>query len=239
LPLDTAGARVRWALAQRGMSASALARRLGLSRAAVSYWWTQQSSPYKWIQQLSEILEVRGEWLLTGHGEIERSDPWPRLADWRHGRATPALIGVPLVGIAEAEVWREGAPPDLVGLEQFAFEVRGGAVDRSLHAGEYALAVPYARMRPRGPQGGDLVVALKRREPNEHKILIARLAERDGEWELRYESHEPRWQQPLRLSADLIRDAGDDLPIAILGLIYGVLRCDPRPFEAARPRPPG
>jgi hypothetical protein len=65
------------------------------------------------------------------------------------------------------------------------------------------------------------------------------LAERDGEWELRYESHEPRWQQPLRLSADLIRDAGDDLPIAILGLIYGVLRCDPRPFEAARPRPPG
>ena len=188
---------------------------------------------------------MRVEWLVTGQGDAlrESSDP-------QQDRTPLALIGTQLVGIAEAEVWREGnlahqalmksAQPDLLhrlspeqvaGLRTSAFQVEGHSVSRTIAPGSYALCVDYWQMRPSGPQSGDLVVIRKCRGA-EHKILVARLHGRDQDWELRFESLEPRWQRqaPIRLSHDLTQDLTDDSSVEFLGLVYAALRYDPQPF---------
>lgn len=248
--LATTGQRIKWARQRCGLSAAALARQLGVTRGAAALWSNPRtpSFPYRHLQKLSEILGVRVEWLVTGQGEALRES-----SDARQDRTPLALIGTQLVGIAEAEVWREGnlthealmklAQPDLVhrlgpeevaGLRPFAFQVQGHSVSRTIAPGGYALCVDYRQMRPSGPQSGDLVIVRKCRGA-EHKILAARLHGRDPDWELRYESFDPRWQRqgPMRLSADLSHDLTDDSTIEVLGFIFAVLHYDPQPLGSS------
>ena len=117
-------------------------------------------------------------------------------------------------------------------MRPFAFEVRGRSFNQTIEPGEYALCAEYRQVRPTGPQQADLVVAQKSRGTNEHKIFIARLHYRENYWELRYESREPRWQQPIRLSQDLTHDADDACKIQIIGYVFGVFRCNPQPALA-------
>ena len=253
----TPGERIKWVLKQRRMSGSELARRLGLTRAAVALWWDPRkpASPYKRLTQVADILNVRVEWLFTGRGEmlLSNQDTAPGLAP---AGASLDVAGARLIGIAEAEVWREGpsmpaglaralggavapragdAPPaPSAPPQQFAVEVHGTSMNQTIAPGEYALCVDYRQFRPAGPQHGDLVVVRKRRGGNEHKIFIARLYFRDHGWELRYESHDPRWQQqaPVRLSPELSRDLGDDGATEIMGYVFGVFRREPKPASA-------
>jgi transcriptional regulator with XRE-family HTH domain len=237
--LATPGQRIKWARERCGLSAAALARRLGLTRAAVSQWSSpkKQSFPSRHLQQLSEILGVRAEWLITGRGEaLRESCDDPKLLP----------IGTPLVGVAEAEVWREGAisiealhqaqpavfqrlsAAEIASLRPFAIQVRGQSANRSIAPGSYALCVDYRQMRPTGPQTGDLVVVRKSRG-SEHKMLIARLHAGDQNWELRYDSLDPHWQRQagIRLAADLSRDLTDDSTIEIIGFVFAVLSYEP------------
>ena len=241
----TPGERIKWALGQRGMNASQLARHLGISRAAVALWWDKRkpASPHRRFIQVSDLLNVRVEWLVTGRGEALRTNldtsPGPDDAG-----TSLDVAGARVVGIAEAEAWREGAATPngtlvsaryvgeapLARLRQFAFEVRGTAINQTISPGEYALCVDYRQIRPTGPHQQDLVVVHKRRG-NEHKIFVARLHYREHAWELRHESLDPRWQQhgPIRLSPELTRDVGDNGPIEIIGYVFGVFRCNPQP----------
>ena len=247
---ETPGERIKWALKQRRMSASELARRLGISRAAVSLWWGKQkpASPHKWFVQVSDLLNVRVEWLVTGRGEALRTNQNTSLGPDDAGTSLD-VAGARVIGVAEAEAWREGAATadavvsarhvgeaPLARPRPFAFEVRGTSINQTIASGEYALSVDYRQVRPAGPQHGDLAVVRKRRGRNEQKIFIARLHYRDGGWELHYESHDPRWQQqePIRLSPQLTRDVNDDGPIDIIGYVFGVFRSNPRP--AANPQ---
>lgn len=237
------GDRIRSARVDAGIkSQSELARRLGITRAAVSEWENGNSEPSaKQIRNISLLTGVSYEWLATGRGDRQ-----PK---------TIMTIGARVIGAAEAEVWREGQSvtqaklardddvsrplvpsvprPDLAGMRQFAIQARGTSANRTVQPGEYVICVEYQEMRPSGPQAGDLVVVEKRRGGNsEFKVLIARLRFIAGAWELHYESNDPRWQNepPLRLSEDLKSDSRDHNPIEIVGGVLGVFRYDPQPI---------
>ncbi|SRR5712691_1138725 len=254
MALDTPGERIKWALKERGISAARLGRHLGLTRGAVSQYWSKRKpiKPHGRIEQIAEFLNLSVEWLLTGRGEpLRESRDNPPSGESVPGNAL-AILGARLVGVAEGEAWREGGSvgeliaaasqadaaigptvqrPDLAGMPQFAFEVRGSCANQTIHSGEYALCAAYRRVRPAGPHPADLVVVEKRRGTNEYKLFIARLHYRQTTWELHYESNDRRWQQerPIRLSTDLMHDAADDCHIEIVGYVLGVFRANPQP----------
>ena len=103
--MNTSGERIRWALSKRGNTATWLARQLGITRAAVALWWSRRkpTSPYKHVERISEILEVRLEWLLTGRGE-----PMPARQDNAACRGATLFTGEMLF-IASIEVTQQRA----------------------------------------------------------------------------------------------------------------------------------
>jgi transcriptional regulator with XRE-family HTH domain len=255
MAIDAVGKRFRWALRHRGVSAAELGRHLGVTRSAVSQWWATKNptSPRAKIGQISELLNLSADWLLTGRGEpLHENYGSAPSAEFAPTKG-PDIAGGYVVGTAEAEAWRETPPtreliapddrgelpvdptqyrPNLAGLRQFLFEVRGSSANQTIHSGEYALCVDYRRMRPAGPQHGDLVVVKKHRGTNEYKIFVARLKYHEHAWELHYESNDPRWrhERPIRLAEDPTYDTVDNGHIEIVGYVFGVFRANPQPM---------
>jgi hypothetical protein len=165
--------------------------------------------------------------------------------------------GARVLGIAEGEVWRVGkslydlflAPisaddvvipamprSDLIGVQQFALEVRGTIANRTIHSGEYVMCMRYSEARFGGPQEGDLVVVEKTRqdgEGDERRIMIGRMHFGRGGWEIAFESDDSRWR-PIKLSADLKQDTSDHTTIDIFGLVLGIFRRVSRPTQPPR-----
>jgi transcriptional regulator with XRE-family HTH domain len=231
--MNTPAERIKWALEQRGISAAELGHHLGVSRSAVSQWFSKRkpTSPLKRIEQVSNFLNLDLLWLLTGHGNPLRENSKKASSIGSGSARAVDIAGALLVGVAEGETWREGNPPKLRDAPRFAFEVRGISTNQTIIPGEYAICVDYRQARPAGPQQEDLVVVKKLRG-NEYKIFIGRLHYREKTWELHYESHDPRWQRGRRilLSEDLTRDAIDHCDIEIIGYVLGVFRANPRPL---------
>jgi transcriptional regulator with XRE-family HTH domain len=250
--LDTPGKRIRWALKQRKTSAAELGRRLGITRSAVSQWWSEHgaTSPLEKLPQIAEELQVYENWLLTGEGEALRERA--RFPQGSHANR-PDIAQALVVGIVEGEVWREGTlikqqilrqaeisegrgnltipsvpRPDVLGLKQFAFEIRGASCDKIARNGEYAICVDFDSVRPDGLANGDVVALEKRRSEREYKLLICRAQFSGGHWLLSYESDDPRWQneKPMRLQkqGNRWRDASDHHEIIMLGFVLGVFR---------------
>jgi transcriptional regulator with XRE-family HTH domain len=115
MSLDTPGERIKWALVQRGISAAQLGRHLGVTRGAVSQWWGKHgpASPHKKIQQISDYLNLRLDWLITGRGEPLRENC--EIADSYESSSTNPvdIIGARLVGVAEAKVQSLQRPPSI------------------------------------------------------------------------------------------------------------------------------
>jgi len=234
MSVDTPGERIKWALEQRGISAAQLGRHLGVTRGAVSQWWGKHgpASPHKKIQQISEYLNLHLDWLVTGRGEPLREN-CEIAGSYEPSSANAVdIVGARLVGVAEGEAWRDGAPPYLRDTQQFAFEVRGSSANQTIIPGEYVICVDYRQARPAGPHQGDLVVVKKLRT-TEYKIFIARLHYCEHTWELHYESNDSRWrhERPIRLSTDLTRDTFDECHIEIIGCVVGVFRANPHPLR--------
>ena len=235
--MKTPGEQIKWALEQRGVSAAEFGRQLGVTRSAVSQWWSESNpaSPHKRAERISDCLNLNLDWLLTGRGEPLREDG-QIAGSGKSGNSGPAegidIAGARLVGVAEGEVWREGCHPSIGDTHQFAFEVRGSSADRMINPGEYVICVNYRQARPAGPQPRDIVVAKKRRGATEYKIFIARLHYCEGTWELQYESNNTRWQQerPIRLSKDFTRDTFDQCHVEIVGYVLGALRVNQDPL---------
>jgi hypothetical protein len=86
-----------------------LARDPGLTRAAVCHWWAKRKPtlPYKWLEEISDHLNVRIDWLLTGRGEPMR-DSFEG-ADLSKSFTGVFDVSTPrIVGVVEGEAWREG-----------------------------------------------------------------------------------------------------------------------------------
>jgi transcriptional regulator with XRE-family HTH domain len=195
---------------------SELAGRLEVTRGAVSQWETGETEPSaSSLRRIAMVTEQDFDWLATGR--TRKNIPTTRVVSTTR-----------VVGTIEGEAWRDGfgirqeiesqlaseskwAPyvphPNLSGVRQFAFEVRGCSANLTARAGEYALCIDYQEARPGGLHEGDLIVLEKRRS-GEYKVMIARLHFINEAWELHYESDHPRWMQrkPIRLSEDRKRD---------------------------------
>jgi transcriptional regulator with XRE-family HTH domain len=241
IPVDSTvlGERITVARRDAGITTQReLARHLGVTRSAVSEWEKNKSKPStRNLIRIAQITKKDFDWLATGRAS--------RSAEFNRA---------PVVGVVEAEVWREHfgghaavnieeskfvpnlSHPDL--RFQFAFEVRGCSANRTVRAGDYVICLDYREARPSGPSDGDLVVLEKYRGPEarrECKIMMGRLHPLDGTWEFHLESNEPRWleEKPVRLSPDLNRDLVDNCEVRIVGHVLAALRFDPRPqFEA-------
>jgi transcriptional regulator with XRE-family HTH domain len=238
---STIGQRVRAARLHAGITKAAeFARRLNVTRSAVYEWESGRSEPgAESLRNIALITTVSYDWLATGRGS-----KFP-LTHTLHA------TGAAVVGIAAADVWREGKAmkdqlganehpqmtavpsiprPDLVDMKQYAVEVNGISSDATVRPGEFAIFVPYAQARAGGPQDGDLVVVEKHRGTTEHKTMLMRLRFVGRSWQLHHESNTPHWrEQVITLSQDLKRDMSDKLSIDLVGLVIGVYRDDLRP----------
>ena len=64
--------RIIHARKKRGLSQELLAERMHISRGACGHWERGKALPStEHITKLAEILNVRIDWLITGHGEME------------------------------------------------------------------------------------------------------------------------------------------------------------------------
>lgn len=104
--MDTLSSRLKWALSERQISQSQLARECGLHRATVSLWVTGQTAELEGsnLAKAAEILRVNPMWLATGKGRRESTyglqdveKPIPNVSD-------PIEIkgGIPLISWVQA-----------------------------------------------------------------------------------------------------------------------------------------
>jgi transcriptional regulator with XRE-family HTH domain len=211
---------------------SDFARRLGVTRQAVSAWENGISAPgQKQLANIALLTGVNYDYLATGRG---------------NSRGSLGVGKAKIVGIVEAEAWREGISMQkkmesdddgeegtvpsipyegLAGFRQFAVQARGESANLALRAGEYAIYVSYLDVRPYGPQSGDLVVLEKRRD-GEFKHWIARLHLIEGRWEAHFESSDLRWQNEpqVRFDKDFKRDERDNNEVEIIGCVMSAIR---------------
>lgn len=75
--MKTFGERLRYAREKRGLSQEDLAERLGLERTSASSvvrWESGTQPKANRIEQIVRALDVDGDWLLTGDGEMDRGE---------------------------------------------------------------------------------------------------------------------------------------------------------------------
>lgn len=88
MSIGTLGDRLAWAMAERQLTPSELARRLGTKPQVVSPWMTGTPPGGRYLVQLPGVLSVNGHWLLTGEGPWEAPGDQPLLeAARREGQA--------------------------------------------------------------------------------------------------------------------------------------------------------
>ena len=107
--------RIRLARQRAGLSAAELARKLGVSRGAVSQWETDIAAPNdKNLRNMAVLLGVAVEWLKTGRGQASISSATTLLEPMAEGeKIDPAQLGAeiarPILAATNgrnAEVWR-------------------------------------------------------------------------------------------------------------------------------------
>lgn len=81
--METFSSRLRWALQQKGISQSDLARAIGVNRAAINYWIKGKTKEVEGtnLAKAANVLGVTPLWLMTGKGPTESKQTadiyWP------------------------------------------------------------------------------------------------------------------------------------------------------------------
>ena len=161
--METFGDRIKIALNRRKMSASELARRVGVSRSAINQLingGSKGAKPENLIK-IAKTLDVNPEWLATGNGKMKPEIP-------------SHLTRVPVISYVQAGSWTEAVDsfPAGNGLEtvttdldlgdySFALRIKGDSMEPEFHEGDIIIIDPSVEPRP-----GDYVVA-KRDKDNE------------------------------------------------------------------------
>ena len=161
----TMGKRIAQARKSAGMSQQAVANNFGISRAAVAQWESGDTRPETGkLDRLSQVLDVRLEWLGTGREPMRHDDP-----------ELPAGAGrflVPVIDDVRAGAWSEVTDPyapgagveflatDLkIGVHAFALIIDGDSMTPEYRPGDKVIVDPGVVPRP-----GDCVVAKLDRE---------------------------------------------------------------------------
>lgn len=222
------------------ISLTAFAKIIGVTRGAASQWELGVSEPA--AENLRNIAVKTGtnyDWLATGRGSmISPTDAREALTE----RTASARV----IGEIGGGGWFEtplsqlpDLPPDFdttdsdkyepvpvvrdrkyQEITQFALKVVGPSVNKIIRDGDFAICVPYFEVRD-GPRDRD-VVAVERKKNGMYQGTIKRLRRIGKEWELHPESHDPKFQDPIRLNENLSGDRDDsDTEITIIGLVIG------------------
>lgn len=189
--------RIKKARKSAELSQSALAEKVGVTRAAVAQWESGIHPPRREI--IAKISDATGSdltWLELG---IEPNEGGPQR-------------GLYVVGEVAGGLWKEGsvefkpigmpvAPhPDYPADCQRLYVVKGESVNRIVADGEYVHCVDVANSGI-APRHGDLVI-VRRLEHGLAEYTAKRLISDHGHWVLRPESTDPLWQNDIALNGD-------------------------------------
>jgi transcriptional regulator with XRE-family HTH domain len=207
------GERIKKARLDKGLTQSALARQLGVTRNAVSMWEAGKAEPAaERLRNAAVTLNAEYEWLATGRGARSQ-----------------VVLGLPLYGEIAAGVWTEvgdnqdtdvervpvAPDPDYPTHAQFALRVKGNSVDRVAADGALLACVD---LHEGGVdiREGDLV-CVERRRGSLVETTVKRVKKNGKALELWPESSDPAHQKPIPFAQ------GKDVDgVSIRALVIGV-----------------
>lgn len=216
----TMSERIKEAREKRGLSQSALAKQLGISRNAVSQWENGFSEPTpERLRELSTLLNVDLQWLGTGQ------------------RVKPVIVsGLPLRGRVAAGVWEEIVESQDMELErvpaapdsrytpeaQYALRVSGNSVDKVAPDGSILHVIDVAEGGIT-VRNGDLVVVERHRGGLVENTVKRLRMNGHGSMELWPETSDQSLQKPI-----VVASSEADIEVRIKALVLWVLRPVPR-----------
>lgn len=112
--METFSSRLRWALEQKGISQSELARQIGVNRAAINYWIKGKTKEVEGtnLAKAANILEVNALWLVSGKGPQKPGGLAQMYWDNRNVQTGPSVVAqIPLISWVQAGAFCES--PDL------------------------------------------------------------------------------------------------------------------------------
>lgn len=195
--MPTIGSRIRDRRNERGMTQTALAKAIRVTRNAVSMWENNTSKPSSdHLRQLAVNLDVGFDWLATGRGS-----------------QSMVVRGLPLHGAVAAGVWREVgesqdmavrrvpvAPDPAWPVEaQYALRVEGNSVSRTAKDGAAVQCVDIL-------EGGvevrdDDLVVVERRRGSLVETTLKRVRRGKRGLELWPDSDDPEHQDKIQVGA--------------------------------------
>jgi transcriptional regulator with XRE-family HTH domain len=206
------GVRIRRARADAKLSQMALAKKLGVTRNAVSIWEAGGSPSSDHLRKAAVELDVNHEWLATGRGP----------------QKTGRVPGLRLLGTVAAGLWSEVpelqenllervpvAPDSRFPADaQYALRVRGTSIDKIAADGSVIACVDItaAGIEPRV----DDLVCVERRRGSLVETSVKRVKRGRKGLELWPESNDPQ-QKPL-----LMADGKSETTVEIKALVIGI-----------------
>lgn len=199
----------------KGWTQAELARKLGVTRNAVSLWENGVTEPT--LPKVRKMIRLFG---VSGLGGVNQE---------RAASLLPDVSGelMPVDGYAAASTWQEidqlgqepqkwvpmSKDPAFGHRKQYAIEIMGTSMDKVLSHGDYAIVVEAFGQAPRD---GDLVV-VRRIKGNLVERTVKRFRENGGPGSLMPESTDPR-HEPIPVEGD------GETSIEIEAYVVGVYR---------------
>jgi transcriptional regulator with XRE-family HTH domain len=217
--LMSLGQRIFKARTKKGLSQSALGKKLGVTREAVSQWEADVSEPTAArLRKLSVILDEGFDFLATGrsgeHGTVPGVRLWGEVAGgvWAEVRDSQ-----------DDDFQRVPVAPDprYPASAQYALKVRGNSVNRVAKPGTVVICVDIVEANVE-LRDGDLVW-VERRRGDLVETTLKRLRKGAGGAELWPESDDPKHQEKLAIDG-----LEGDAEVTIRGLVIYTLSAVPR-----------
>lgn len=213
--MDTLGKRIAAAREAKNLKPAGLARMIGVSRAAVAQWESDETAPSaKSLQKLVEVLGV----------PLQEPENRPQLVLGSVGRDVHMM---PVVGQVQASAWLEidgdeeptehipvTENPSFRRARQFALKVIGTSMNKLVQPGEYVVVASWPDLGTE-LRDGELVV-VRRERAMTYEVTLKRAKWNGKGWELWPESTDPRYQEPVRMD-----DGGRDVEVQIVGKVIG------------------
>jgi transcriptional regulator with XRE-family HTH domain len=108
--------------------------------------------------------------------------------------------------------------PDFMGVRQYAWRVRGSSMDRVVKPGSFVIGVAFYEINKWRPmRDGDIVVC-RRQDGDKYELTLKTVAKTEQGYRLDPDSDDPRWQEPVWLSAE---DSGEEVTVEATHLVIG------------------
>lgn len=243
--MRTIADRINYLIETTGITHIELAKRLGVSRGAVSNWARGKAISGENIARVAEVFGVTMDWLKLGKGkmpEFESLSVNP-LETLRVNTYSPegnkSFIrqrATPILGTVAAGVWLEietmapyDQPKELLPIVYqseypdeavFGLYVKGTSLNRIAPEGSILICLDLANVGG-GYTDGDLVVVERRmRQGGLREVTAKRVRHRNGTTVLMPESDDPQWQRAVTLDPET---GGDDTTeVSVIARVLGV-----------------